>query len=97
MNQLSIRSPSAKIDGLVYFGRMLDKIRAQQERVFKLADQVSNQSVGKSASETPSAEPAVEGEDMAVSIGNTHQQIHYHLPAPAATTGPAPTRARKSR
>ena len=27
MNQLGIRSPSAKVGGIVYFGRMLDKIR----------------------------------------------------------------------
>ncbi|MGB8805144.1 MAG: DUF5069 domain-containing protein, partial [Chthoniobacterales bacterium] len=27
MNQLGIRSPSDKIGGIVYFGRMLDKIR----------------------------------------------------------------------
>ena len=27
MNQLGIRSPSIKIGGIVYFGRMLDKIR----------------------------------------------------------------------
>ena len=31
MNQLGIRSPSAKIGGLVYFGRMLDKIRAHEK------------------------------------------------------------------
>ena len=31
MNQLGIRSPSAKVDGLVYFGRMLDKIRAHDK------------------------------------------------------------------
>ncbi|HEV3408957.1 MAG TPA: DUF5069 domain-containing protein [Chthoniobacterales bacterium] len=29
MNRLSVRSPAAKIGGIVYFGRMLDKIRAQ--------------------------------------------------------------------
>ena len=28
MQQLGIRSPSAKLGGLVYFGRMLDKMRA---------------------------------------------------------------------
>lgn len=28
MNKLGIRSPSAKVGGLVYFGRMVDKIRA---------------------------------------------------------------------
>ena len=27
MNAFPVRSPSEKIDGLVYFGRMLDKIR----------------------------------------------------------------------
>jgi hypothetical protein len=27
MNELGIRSPSAKVGGIVYFGRMLDKIR----------------------------------------------------------------------
>ena len=31
MNQLGIRSPSAKVGGLVYFGRMLDKIRAHEK------------------------------------------------------------------
>jgi hypothetical protein len=31
MSQLGIRSPSAKVDGLVYFGRMLDKIRAHEK------------------------------------------------------------------
>jgi len=31
MSQLGIRSPSAKVGGLVYFGRMLDKIRAHQK------------------------------------------------------------------
>ena len=31
MNQLGIRSPSAKVGGLAYFGRMLDKIRAHQK------------------------------------------------------------------
>jgi gluconokinase len=31
MSQLGIRSPSAKVGGLVYFGRMLDKIRAQEK------------------------------------------------------------------
>ncbi len=29
MSQLQLRSPAAKVRGLVYFGRMLDKIRAQ--------------------------------------------------------------------
>jgi hypothetical protein len=31
MNELGIRSPSVKVGGLVYFGRMLDKIRAHQK------------------------------------------------------------------
>jgi uncharacterized protein DUF5069 len=31
MNELGIRSPSAKVGGIVYFGRMLDKIRAHQK------------------------------------------------------------------
>jgi len=31
MSQLGIRSPSAKVGGLVYFGRMLDKIRAHEK------------------------------------------------------------------
>ena len=31
MRELSIRSPSAKVGGLVYFGRMLDKIRAHEK------------------------------------------------------------------
>jgi hypothetical protein len=31
MNQLGSRSPSAKVGGLVYFGRMLDKIRAHEK------------------------------------------------------------------
>ena len=31
MNQLGIRSPSAKVGGLVYFGRMLDKIRSHEK------------------------------------------------------------------
>jgi Domain of unknown function (DUF5069) len=31
MNQLGIRSPSAKVGGLVYFGRMLDKIRTHEK------------------------------------------------------------------
>ena len=31
MNQLGIRSPSAKVGGLVYFGRMLDKIKAHHQ------------------------------------------------------------------
>ena len=31
MNQLGIRSPSAKVGDLVYFGRMLDKIRAHEK------------------------------------------------------------------
>ena len=32
MNQLGIRSPSAKVGGLVYFARMLDKIRAHEKK-----------------------------------------------------------------
>jgi gluconokinase len=31
MNDFPVRSPRAKIGGLVYFGRMLDKIRAEAE------------------------------------------------------------------
>src|SRR5437868_3858931 len=31
MNQLGIRSPSARVGDLVYFGRMLDKIRAHEK------------------------------------------------------------------
>jgi gluconokinase len=31
MRELGIRSPSAKVGGLVYFGRMLDKIRAHEK------------------------------------------------------------------
>jgi hypothetical protein len=31
MRELGIRSPSAKVDGLVYFGRMLDKIRVHEK------------------------------------------------------------------
>ena len=31
MNQLGIRSPSDKIGGIVYFGRMLDKIRSHDK------------------------------------------------------------------
>ena len=31
MNLLGVRSPSAKVGGLVYFGRMLDKIRAHEK------------------------------------------------------------------
>ena len=30
MNELGIRSPSAKVGGIVYFGRMLDKIRLHE-------------------------------------------------------------------
>jgi len=32
MRELGIRSPSAKVGGLVYFGRMLDKIRAYEKK-----------------------------------------------------------------
>jgi gluconokinase len=31
MKELPIRSPSAKVKGIVYFGRMLDKIRAHEK------------------------------------------------------------------
>jgi Domain of unknown function (DUF5069) len=31
MNDLGIRSPSAKVGGIVYFGRMLDKIRLHEK------------------------------------------------------------------
>jgi hypothetical protein len=31
MRELGIRSPSAKVGGVVYFGRMLDKIRAHEK------------------------------------------------------------------
>lgn len=31
MNDLPIRSPATKVGGVVYFGRMLDKIRAHQK------------------------------------------------------------------
>jgi Domain of unknown function (DUF5069) len=31
MNELGIRSPSAKVGGIVYFGRMLDKIRVHEK------------------------------------------------------------------
>jgi gluconokinase len=41
MNQLPIRSPAAKVGGIVYFGRMLDKIRANARGVLP-ADYVEN-------------------------------------------------------
>ncbi len=41
MSALPIRSPAAKVRGIVYFGRMLDKIRADREGVLPPEYQVN--------------------------------------------------------
>jgi gluconokinase len=41
MNDLPIRSPAAKVGGIVYFGRMLDKIKANAKGVLP-ADYTAN-------------------------------------------------------